>query len=113
VTTGRPELPTPTGTYSVLAKKSPTTFHSPWPKGSPYYYEPTHIEYAMLFRTGGFYIHDAPWKLYHGYGTNVAHTDPDGVQRTGSLGCVEMPAWSATWLYDWASVGTPVVVTSD
>src|SRR5437660_4136758 len=37
VTTGRPELPTPMGTYHVYQKLSPTTFYSPWPQGSPYW----------------------------------------------------------------------------
>lgn len=113
VTSGRPALPTPTGTYSVMAKQSPTTFYSPWPEGSPYYYAPTHINYAMLFKSGGFYIHDAAWKPAHGYGTNVVHVGPDGVTRTGSLGCVEMPLWSAQQLYGWVHVGTPVVIVND
>src|SRR5947209_7622228 len=32
-TTGQPGLNTPTGTYRVFARLSPTTFTSPWPKG--------------------------------------------------------------------------------
>lgn len=113
VTTGRAARPTPSGTFSVLAKASPTTFYSPWPQGSPYYYAPTHINYAMLFKSGGFYIHDAWWKPYHGYGTNVPHVDPDGTTRTGSLGCVELPLWSARQLYAWVHIGAQVVIVSD
>ena len=33
-------------------------FTSPWPPGSPFYYYPTHINYALNFHDGGFYLHD-------------------------------------------------------
>ncbi len=111
-TTGRPELATPTGTYKVMAKLSPYKFVSPWPKGSPYYYESVWASYAIRFRSGGYYIHDAPWRPYYGYGTNVWHTDPDGVRRTGSHGCVNLPVWAEAQLYRFVSVGTTVRVVS-
>ncbi len=111
-TTGRPELATPTGTFSVMAKLSPYKFVSPWPKGHKYYYEPSWSNFAIRFRSGGYYLHDAPWRPYYGYGTNYGHYDPDGVWRTGSHGCVNMPYWSASWLYRWISVGTTVRVVS-
>ncbi len=60
ITSGRPELPTPTGVYNVLSKVSPKMFISPWPKDSKWYYEPVQANFALLFRSGGFYIHDAP-----------------------------------------------------
>jgi hypothetical protein len=47
VTTGMPQLPTPTGHFSVQWKESNVTFISPWPQGSPYYYTPEHINYAL------------------------------------------------------------------
>ena len=40
VTTGRPGLRTPTGTFHIYRKVSPITLISPWPKSSPYYYSP-------------------------------------------------------------------------
>ncbi len=112
ITTGRPELPTPTGAYQIMAKYSPYTFISPWPKGSPYYYPPSKASYAMRFRWGGYYIHDAPWRPYYGYGTNYGHYDPDGVWRTGSHGCVNVPLWAESWLYRWAGIGTWVRVVN-
>ena len=39
VTTGRPALPTPVGSYDIAWRRSPYTFISPWPKGNPYYYD--------------------------------------------------------------------------
>lgn len=110
VTTGMPQLPTPTGTYHIMMKEANVWFYSPWPYGSPYYYSPEHINYAMLFRSGGFYIHDAPWRETFGPGTNVPHTEPDGTQATGSHGCVNMPTTTASQLYAWIGIGATVVI---
>lgn len=111
-TTGRPELPTPTGTTTVTAKLSPYKFVSPWPKGHKYWYPSAWVKQAMRFRSGGYYLHDAPWRPYYGYGTNKGHYDPDGVWRTGSHGCVNLPLWSTNILYEWIKVGTVVKVVS-
>ncbi len=110
VETGRPELPTPTGTFSVLEKLRDVTFTSPWPPGSPNYYEPTYINYALLFKAGGYFLHDAWWHVTFGPGSNVPHQLPDGRWETGSHGCVGMPIPDAKRLYDWTPVGTPVIV---
>ncbi len=108
VTTGMPQLPTPQGIFHLMAKESNVMFYSPWPVGSPYYYTPEHINYAMLFRDGGFYIHDAPWRRAFGPGTNVPHTDPDGTYETGSHGCVNMPTPAAAALYYWIGYGVTI-----
>ena len=110
VTTGRPELPTPTGAFRIIWKVTDTEFISPWPAGSPFYYTPVHVNYAMLFLDGGFYLHDATWRHYFGPGTNVPHTNPDGTQETGSHGCVEMPLGAAAWLYNWSPYSTLVLI---
>ncbi len=110
VETGRPELPTPAGTFSVLEKLRNVTFTSPWPPGSPYYYEPTFVNYALMFKAGGYFLHDAWWHVKFGPGSNVPHQLPDGSWETGSHGCVGMPIPDAKRLYDWAPVGTPVII---
>jgi lipoprotein-anchoring transpeptidase ErfK/SrfK len=112
VTTGRPELYTPLGNYKVLSKVSPTTFYSPWPPGSPYYYEPTHINYALLFDYRGLYIHDAWWRAAFGPGTNTWHNDPKAGWVTGSHGCVNTALDAAKWIYNWAPVGTVVQIVA-
>lgn len=111
-TTGQPSLPTPTGASRVMEKRRNYTFVSPWPKGHRHYYKPTRIDYAIRYRDGGYYIHNAPWRTYHGYGTNVEHTDPDGVQRTGSHGCVNVPYWAMVTIYRWMEIGTVVRVVA-
>ena len=110
VTTGMPQLPTPTGTFHIMMKESNIWFYSPWPYGSPYYYTPEHIDYAMLFRAGGFYLHNATWRETFGPGTNVPHTEPDGKWATGSHGCVNMPTNTAAQLYRWIGIGATVVI---
>ena len=112
-TTGQPSLPTPTGSSRVTAKRRNYTFVSPWPKGHRHHYKPTQVDYAIRYRAGGYYIHNAPWRPYHGYGTNVEHTDPDGVRRTGSHGCVNVPYWAMLTVYRWMAIGTVVHVVAE
>lgn len=110
ITSGRPELRTPTGIYHVFLKLHPTTFYSPWPHGSPYWYPPTHINYALEWRSGGLFLHDSWWRSVYGPGTNVWHHDPVYGWETGTHGCVTMPLSAAAWLYNWAPIGTMVKI---
>jgi lipoprotein-anchoring transpeptidase ErfK/SrfK len=108
VTTGNPSLPTPTGSYSILAKQSPFEFISPWPVGSPYWYPPSWSHQAMLFRSGGYYIHDAPWRTTFGPGTDGV--GQPGTNYGGTHGCVNVPSGAMVALWDWTVIGTPVYV---
>jgi hypothetical protein len=110
VTTGMAPLRTPHGAYTIMLKESDVTFYSPWPRGSPYYYTPEHINYALRFRSGGFYIHDAPWRGAFGPGTQDPHANPNGTHETGSHGCVNVTTGAARWLYSWAHVGATVTI---
>ena len=112
VETGMPDLATPAGRFSILTKQRDITFISPWPEGSPYWYAPTKVSYAMLFRSGGYYLHDAWWHERFGPGANVPHQLPDGRWETGSHGCVGMPVPAAERLYSWVQLGTPVIIVS-
>ncbi len=137
VETGRPQLPTPTGIYHVFEKNcsdrrwisnvAPAAAHnvncvehdgdghqavftSPWPAGSPYWYAPTHVNYALKFREGGYYLHDAWWHKDFGPGSNVPHKLSNGEWETGSHGCVGMTPANAEKLYAWALMGTAVYI---
>jgi hypothetical protein len=111
VTTGNRALPTPRGTFDIMAKLHPFTFISPWPKSSPYYYKPSKVQYAMLFREGGYFIHDAPWRSAFGPGTNDALGTP-GTNYTGTHGCINVPPDVALKLFNWVEIGTIVQVTA-
>ncbi|HXM53176.1 MAG TPA: L,D-transpeptidase family protein [Candidatus Binatus sp.] len=107
-TTGRPGLETDPGSFKVYWKVSPWTMHSPWPKGSPYWYPDSKVQMVMWFN-GGDGIHDAYWRSRYGPGTNGPHYDPTG-EDTGTHGCVNVPYQNMVWLWNWTPTGTPVIV---
>ena len=101
VATGRPQLPTPPGVYQIFHRYSPYKFISPWPYGSPYWYPSAWTSFAMEFIGGGYFIHDAPWRSWYGPGSNLYN---------GTHGCVNVPYNSMAFLWNWAPIGTTVVV---
>lgn len=109
VTTGGPELPTPTGDYQIIDRESPFTFHSPYPTDSPYWYPDSPANFALLFQVNGYFIHDAPWRSYYGPGSNSIDGKP-GSNTTGTHGCVNVPYYPMAWLFNWATMFTPVQV---
>jgi L,D-transpeptidase catalytic domain len=109
VTTGRSELPSWPGLHYAMYKLYHTEFTSPEPKGSPFYYAPTPINYAIAYANNGFFIHDAWWRAEFGPGTNLPHWDPAAFNG-GSHGCINLPENNMAWLYDWTPIGTPIVV---
>ena len=108
VTTGRPGLETDPGNFKVYWKVSPWTMHSPWPKGSAYWYPDSKVQMVMWFN-GGDGIHDASWRSRYGPGTNGPHYDPTG-EDTGTHGCVNVPYKDMLTLWNWTPTGTPVIV---
>lgn len=109
ITSGRPELPSPPGYTTVTERLSPTVFKSDAPKNSPFYYNPTPINYALLYHDGGYFIHDAWWRLQFGPGSNLPHYDPEAFNG-GSHGCVNVALQPMAQLYAWTPVGTPVIL---
>ena len=103
VTTGRPALPTPIGSFSVLNRESPYTFHSPWAPGSPYWYPPTPVTWAMEFYNGDF-IHDDPGEPSNAFGANSQGG------YFASHGCVHVPHDAMAFLYNWLPIGAPLIV---
>jgi len=109
VTTGGPELPTPLGDYQIIDRESPFTFHSPFPTSSPYWYPDSPTTFALLFQSDGYFIHDAPWRTVYGPGSNQTDGTPGG-NYTGTHGCVNAPYAAMSWLWNWATMYTPVQV---
>ena len=104
VTTGRPALATDVGAMQITRKDSPWTMRSPWPKGSPEWYPDTPVRMVLWFTENGEGLHDASWQ-------------PDATLGPGSQngpfashGCVHLPLPAVTTLFQWAPIGTPVVV---
>ena len=105
VTTGRPALPTPAGSYHVFLRTAPWKMHSDWPPGSPYWYPDTWVKWVLEFREGGYFLHDADWEPTGDYGPGGEFN-----QAAASHGCIHIPTDFMQWLYDWTPVGTPVQV---
>ncbi len=107
VTTGRVERPALPGVWAVQNRQSPTKFKSTDPPGSPYWYPDTPIQYAILYHWGGFFVHDAWWRVNFGPGTQFPHYDVGGDETfagNGSHGCINMQGNDAAWVYantDW------------
>ena len=109
VTTGSPDLPSPPGIHCISSQQYHITFESPFPKGSPHYYNPTPVNYAMLYANYGYFLHDAWWRNSFGPSTNLPHYDPIS-GNTGTHGCINFPIADAAWLIGWVDMGTPVLV---
>jgi lipoprotein-anchoring transpeptidase ErfK/SrfK len=94
VVTGKPSTPTPTGTFYVSRKQSPSVL-----VGADYR---APVSYWMQFTAGGVGFHDANWQsAFGGNRYRIGY---------GSHGCVNMPSWAAAQLYSHISVGTRVYV---
>lgn len=104
VTTGRPALPTDVGPMRVVAKDSPWTMQSPWPKGSPYWYPDTVVQMVAWFTKTGEGLHDAAWEPASAFGPG-SQNGP-----FASHGCIHLMPAAETTLYGWLQIGTPVVV---
>lgn len=90
VSTGKSSTPTRTGTFAIQTKHRQARM-----QGADY--DISDVPYTMYY-SGNYAIHGAYW--HHRFGTPVSH------------GCVNVAVNHANWLFDWATVGTPVVVHS-
>jgi len=93
------------GPMKVLRKSHPWKMQSPWPKGSPYWYPDTVVQWTTFFTNTGEAIHDADWEADSRLGPGSQYD-----LSTRSHGCVHVPAATAQWMYEWADVGMPVIV---
>jgi lipoprotein-anchoring transpeptidase ErfK/SrfK len=104
VTTGRPALATDIGAMRVLRKDAPWTMQSPWPKGSPEWYPDTVVQMVVWFTKNGEGLHDATWQP----ATTLGPGSQNGPYA--SHGCIHLTLQAVKTLFDWAPIGTPVVV---
>ncbi len=88
VSTGKASTPTVTGIFAIQDKQRSMTL-----EGDDYVVPDVP---SVMFFSGGYAIHGAYW--HNKFGTPVSH------------GCVNVAIDHAEWLFNWADVGTPVVV---
>lgn len=89
VSTGLPRTPTPIGTFRILWKLPSQRMTGPG-------YDLPNVPWVMYFTNRGHAIHGAYW--HNNFGHPMSH------------GCVNMRPGDAHWLYNFAPVGTTVVV---
>ncbi len=112
VVTGQRAAQTPPGLWHVYYKATNLTFKSSEPEGAALWYPPTHINYALEYHKGGYFLHDATWRRYFGPGANLPHDDytSGSFSNNGSHGCINMNLDNAEVLYNWTDIGTPLIV---
>lgn len=112
ITAGRPELPPVPGLWAPMWRLVHTTFKSPYPKGSSYWYPDTPINYAIMYHGGGYFLHDSWWRNDYGPGTQFYHIDSSGnvSANYGTHGCVNMPTAQAAWLYNNTDYSTQILM---
>ena len=99
ISTGRPSLPTPDGTYVSVEKTNPVRMIGGGTPGSAGYYDEL-VNWAVRFTFSGDYYHSAPWSVVDQGTTNVSH------------GCVNLPPADAKTYYNMAIPGDPITVTT-
>lgn len=97
---GRPEYPTPIGSYTVLSKERSVQMDSSSvgiPVDDPDGYL-VNVDYAVRITNHGLFVHSAPWAVNSLGLDNVSH------------GCISLSPEDAEWYYNTVNVGDPVVV---
>jgi len=94
-------FPTPVGTFSIMRRVANETMDSMTlgiPHDSPYGYLVKNVLFTQYFTPDGASLHDNYWSSNFG-----------GI---GSHGCLGLSYGDSRWLWDWASIGTPVIVNA-
>jgi lipoprotein-anchoring transpeptidase ErfK/SrfK len=89
ISSGKKSTPTLLGVFKIESK-----YKSVRMQGKDY--DVPDVPYAMYY-DGGYAIHGAYW--HRKFGTPITH------------GCINVAPNHAKWLFQWASIGTPVIVT--
>lgn len=88
--------PTPRGTFWIYRKTPDSYMQGPLPGISDQYYDLPGVPWDLYFTVDGGAIHGTYWHDHFG--------------QPWSHGCVNMPPEQAKILYEWAELGTPVIV---
>jgi len=103
VSTGRPGWDTPTGTFPVRRRVEKDTMDGATlagqgPNGAGATYKVENVRYVQYFTDDGSAIHENYWRRPATFG------------MPGSHGCIGMTTADAAWFWNFATVGTPVVI---
>ncbi|MFO0743526.1 MAG: L,D-transpeptidase [Candidatus Paceibacterota bacterium] len=96
ISSGLSDLPTPRGTFHIFEKTPSRYMQGPLPGISDQYYDLPGVPWTMYFTDQGAAIHGAYW--HNSFGTQWSH------------GCVNLNPQEAEIIYNWADIGTTVIV---
>lgn len=99
-TTGMAGWETPPGEYAITWRKANETMSS-GAIGAEHFFKLEDVLYTQYFTDEGHAIHYAWWRT------------PETIGRPGSHGCLNVLLDDAAFLWDWADVGTPVIIHTD
>mgnify|MGYP001822086768 CR=1 FL=1 len=88
ISSGKPETPTYSGIYTIQRKYPQDRM-----RGDDYDIPDVP---SVIYFDRGYALHGAYW--HNNFGTPVSH------------GCINLPVNNAQWLFDWTTIGTPVVI---
>lgn len=95
ISSGIKKYPTPPGTYTVNAKIAKKDYEWSYGENNPDNYDIKDVPWNLRFAEH-LYLHDAFW--HNNFGHVMSH------------GCININLVNSKWLYNWADVGTPVMV---
>ena len=103
ISTGRPGWDTPTGVYPVLRRIEKDTMDGATlvgqgPNGKGASYKVENVRYVQYFTNDGAAIHENYWRRAATFG------------MPGSHGCIGLAPADAAWFWEFATVGTPLVI---
>jgi lipoprotein-anchoring transpeptidase ErfK/SrfK len=99
-TTGMAGWETPEGEFRILWRVPNETMSS-GAIGAEHFFKLEDVLYTQYFTDEGHAIHYAWWRT------------PETIGRPGSHGCLNVLLDDSAFMWDWAEVGTPVIVHKD
>lgn len=96
-TTGMPGWETPPGWFAINTRVENETMTS-GAIGAEYFYKLEDVLYTQYFTDRGHALHYAWWRT------------PETIGRPGSHGCINLLLEDSKFFWDWATIGTPVIV---
>lgn len=103
ISSGRPGWATSPGTFPIQRRVASETMDGSTlvgqgPNGKGASYKVENVRWTQYFTADGSAIHENYWR------------NPALFGMPGSHGCIGMRTADAAWFWDWATIGTPVVV---
>jgi lipoprotein-anchoring transpeptidase ErfK/SrfK len=96
-TSGMAGWETPPGEYAITWRKANETMTS-GAIGAEHHYKLEDVLFTQYFTDRGHALHFAWWRT------------PETIGRPGSHGCINMLLEDSRFMWDWAEIGTPILV---